>query len=410
MNIHFFSQWSFALRNVFRQRARSAGTLAAISLGVAGLILAGGFVQDVFVQLGEAVIHSQSGHIQVSRKGYREGRTRSPESFLIDHPEDLKAKVKEEPGVQMVLARLGFSGVINNGKRDLGIVGEGVEPEGEAILGTYLRYIEGRALAETDTDGIVIGQGVARSLGLKAGDRINLVISLAQGAVNTLDFEVVGVFQSFSKDFDARAVRIPLSAARVLMDTDAAHLLVVLLAQTESTHQLAGALADKLVRQGFELATWRELSDFYDKTIQLYDRQFGVLRLIILLMVLLSVANSVNMTLFERTREFGTLLALGEKSSGVFRLIVTESIVLGLFGAVLGMSLGSVAAWTISAIGIPMPPPPNANIGYTAYIRLVPADVLTAGCIGFVATSLAALLPARRVSRMAVVEALRQGV
>lgn len=410
MMSRFFQQWAFALRNVFRQRARSAGTLAAISLGVAGLILAGGFVQDVFVQLGEAVIHSQSGHIQISKKGYREGRTRAPEAFLIDRPEELKSTLQGEPGVQMVLARLGFSGVINNGKRDLGIVGEGVEPEGEAKLGTYLRYIEGRALADSDNDGIVIGQGVARSLGLKAGDRVNLVISLAQGAVNTLDFEVVGVFQSFSKDFDARAVRIPLSAARVLMDNDSAHLLVVLLDKTGDTNRVTVSLKGKLHEQGFELATWRELSDFYDKTIQLYDRQFGVLRLIILLMVLLSVANSVNMTLFERTREFGTLLALGDRSSSVFRLIMAESALLGLFGALLGMSLGSLAAWIISAIGIPMPPPPNANMGYTAYIRLLPLDVMFAGGVGFTATWLAAVLPARRASRMPVVDALRQGV
>ncbi len=410
MSTHILQLWAFALRNVFRQRARSAGTLAAISLGVAGLILAGGFVQDVFVQLGEAVIHSQSGHVQIAKKGYREGRTRAPESFLIERPDALKAKVQEVPGVQMVLARLGFAGVINNGKRDLGIVGEGVEPAGEAKLGTYLRYIEGRPLADSDNDGIVIGQGVARSLGLKAGDRVNLVISLAQGAVNTLDFEVIGVFQSFSKDFDARAVRIPLTAARILMDNDAAHLLVVLLDKTESTDQVATFLGNKLGPEGFELATWRELSDFYDKTIQLYDRQFGVLRLIILLMVLLSVANSVNMTLFERTREFGTLLALGDRRSAVFRLIVSESILLGLFGALLGVVLGGIAAMGISAIGIPMPPPPNANIGYTAYIRLVPLEVLTAGGIGFVATCLAALLPARRASRMPIVDALRQGV
>jgi putative ABC transport system permease protein len=88
---------------------------------------------------------------------------------------------------------------------------------------------------------------------------------------------------------------------------------------------------------------------------------------------------------------------------------MTESVLLGLFGAVLGMTLGCVVALIISAIGIPMPPPPNANIGYTAFIRLVPLDVLTAGSIGFVATCLAAVMPARRVSRMPVVDALRQG-
>ena len=410
MKLAFPQRLAFALRNVFRQRVRSAGTLAAISLGVAGLILAGGFVQDIFIQLGEAVIHSQSGHIQVARAGYREGRVRSPESFLIDRPDDLKRVINAEPGVQMTLARLGFSGVINNGKRDLGIIGEGVEPSAEEKLGTHLKYIEGRPLKDDDKDGIVMGQGVARSLGLKPGDRVNLVISLAQGAVNTLDFEVVGVFQSFSKDFDARAVRIPLSAARDLMDNRSAHVMVVLLDRTEDTDAVQAALRSKLEAQGFELANWRELSDFYEKTLQLYDRQFGVLRLIILLMVLLSVTNSVNMTLFERTREFGTLLALGDKPGTVFRLIMTESALLGLFGAGIGIFLGCAAALAVSAIGIPMPPPPNANIGYTALIRLVPQEIVLAGLVGFIATCLAAVLPARRASRLNVVEALRQGV
>ncbi|MCB1931086.1 MAG: ABC transporter permease [Candidatus Accumulibacter sp.] len=402
-------EWSFALRNIFRQRLRSAATLAAITLGVAGLILAGGFVQDIFVQLGEALIHSQSGHLQIARQGYREGRTRSPERYLIERPEQLKQQILTQEGTELVLARLAFAGMINNGKRDLGIIGEGVEPSSEAILGSYLQYIEGRPLADSDLDGIVLGQGVARTLGLKAGDRANLIISLAQGAVNTLDFEVVGIFQSFSKEFDARAVRIPLAAAQSLMDTNSAHVMVVLLGKTEDTERVQASLRGKLEPEGYEIASWRELSDFYDKTLQLYDRQFGVLRLIILLMVLLSVVNSVNMTIFERTREFGTMLALGDRPSRVFRMILTESVFIGLIGAVLGVGFGCLAAWLISAIGIPMPPPPNANIGYTALIRLLPFDVVAAGSIGFAATCLAAVMPARRASRLLIVDALRQG-
>lgn len=402
-------RFALALRNVFRQRARSMATLAAIAIGVAGLILAGGFVQDIFIQLGEAIIHSQTGHLQLTRQGFREGRTREPEAYLIADPDKVKASLKAKPAVKDVIQRLNFAGMVNNGKRDLGIIGEGVEPGGEARLGTYLQYIEGRALKDSDIDGMVAGQGVARSLGLKVGDRVTLVISLAQGAVNTLDFELVGVFQSFSKEFDSRAVRIPLSAARELMDTKGAHVLVTTLHRTEDTGLALGEISSSMESGGLEVAPWYKLSDFYEKTLDLYDRQFGVLRLIILLMVLLSVANSVNMTLFERTREFGTMLALGNRPSSVFRLIMTEGAILGIVGALVGMALGSALAMAISAVGIPMPPPPNANIGYTAMIRLVPVDVAFAGAVGIIATCLATILPGRRAANSNVVDALRYG-
>lgn len=398
-----------ALRNVFRQRARSAATLTAITVGVAGLILAGGFVQDIFVQLGEAIIYAQTGHIQVTRSGYRENRTRAPDSFLIADAEAAKAKLSGYPGVAKVFSRLNFSGVVNNGKRDLGILGEGIEPEAEGKISTYLRYIEGRPLQEGDSDSVVVGQGVARTLGLKIGDRVNLVISLAEGAVNTLDFQVVGVFQSFSKDFDARAVRIPLKAARELMATEGAHVMVVMLNRTTDSAAVAEAFRADLSSQGFDIVLWNELSDFYAKAVDLYDRQFGVLRLIILLMVLLSVTNSVNMTMFERTREFGTVVALGTPPRIVFRNILIESAIIGSVGAGLGVVVGCLAALLISFVGIPMPPPPNANLGYTAEIRLMPFEIMAAGAIGLVATVLAAIRPARRVARLDVVEALRHG-
>ena len=403
--------FSFALRNVFRQKVRSAATLAAIAIGVAGLILAGGFVKDIFIQLGEAIIHSQTGHIQITRAGYSDNKTRAPEKYLIDDGEALKAKLLNSvPGIDQAISRLGFTGVINNGRRDLGIVGEGIEPDGEAKLGTFLRYLEGRALSNSDIDGIVVGEGVARSLGLKIGDRVTVVMTLAAGAVNTLDFELVGVFQSFSKEFDARAVRISLEAAKTLMDTNGIHLLVVQLNDTATTTAALSATNQELAKLGLEAQAWYALSDFYEKTVELYDRQFGVLRLIILIMVLLSVINSVNMTLFERTREFGTMRAIGDRSDWVFRLIMIESFWLGLIGGLLGMILGCLAALGISAIGIPMPPPPNANLGYTALIRLDATSVLVAGAIGFIACVLAAIFPARRAAKAGIVEALRHGV
>lgn len=399
-----------AIRNVLRQKLRTGMTLAAIIFGVAGLILAGGFVQDTFIQLGEVIIHSQTGHIQIFKKDFLSKGTRSPERFLIEKPAPLTEEIRRHPEVDDVMGRIYFSGLLNNGKRDLSIIGEGIEPDKENRLGSFIMISAGRHLTDKDREGVLLGQGVAKTLGLKPGDRVTLVISAAEGAMNTLDFEVVGVFQSFSKDFDARAVRIPLAAAQELMFTSGVNQLVVSLKKTDDTEKVEQTLQNKIPATTYEIKSWKSLSDFYEKTVQLYDRQFGILQLIILLMVLLSVSNSVNMSVFERQGEFGTMQALGNRSKDIIRLIVTESTLIGLAGAMIGVLVGTLLALIISAIGIPMPPPPNSNVGYTAFIRLVPSTLLISACVGFLATVLASVLPALKVTRTQVVDALRQNV
>jgi putative ABC transport system permease protein len=127
-------------------------------------------------------------------------------------------------------------------------------------------------------------------------------------------------------------------------------------------------------------------------------------------MVLLSVANSVNMTLFERVAEFGTMRALGERASRIVTLVLLESAIAGVIGGASGVLIGYLLSLLISTIGIPMPPPPNANVGYTALIRTVPSELAVSFLVGFIATVAAAVLPARRIVRIPIVDALRQSV
>lgn len=399
-----------ALRNLLRQRTRTALTLAAIVFGVAGLVLSGGFVRDIFVQLGEAVIHSQSGHLQVAREGFFTHGSRKPEDYLIEDAGAIASKAQALPGVERVMARVLFSGLINNGRADLAIAVQGVEPGKEAALGSHLMLASGRRLTDDDEYGILLGQGVAQALQLAVGDRVVLVANMHGGGLNTLDLEVVGTFQTFSRDFDARTAQISLPAARELLDSRGVNTLVVELASTPDTDRAAGQLRAALADSGLEVRTWPDLNDFYAKTVTLYETQFGGLRLIILAMVLLSVVNSVNMGAFERLGEFGTMMALGNRHADVVRLIVTESALLGVAGSVLGVVLGVILALLISAMGIPMPPPPNANVGYVASIRVVPWELALAFGIGVAATVAASFVPARRLLKVPVVDALRQNV
>src|SRR5574340_377310 len=191
-----------AFRNIFRNRSRTALTLAAIITGVTAVIVSGGFVEDTFIQLRESTIHSRIGHLQILRQGYLEYGQRDPSRYLITHPEHVLDALRPIPHVKEIMARLNFSGLANNGQADLPIIGEGVEPGKEARLGTATTLVAGRALADTDTFGVAIGEGVATALQLHPGSYLTLMINTPEGALNTLEFEVVGVFRPFSKDYD----------------------------------------------------------------------------------------------------------------------------------------------------------------------------------------------------------------
>ena len=401
---------TFALRNLTRQKGRTGMTLASIVFGVIGLILSGGFVEDVFIQLREATIHSRLGHLQVYREGFYEQGSKDPYAYMIEDAAPVEAKAAAVPGVVDTMKRLNFFGLLNNGKTDLPIIGEGVEPTKEAKLGSFFFIIEGRQLTDDDAYGVLLGEGVAKSLKLEVGSFVTVLANTPDGALNSLEFEVVGVFRTFSKDYDARAIRVALPASQELLSVGGVHSVVVSLADTLTTDASAAALKASLAGDGFEVMTWFELDDFYASTVELYKSQLGVLQFIILVVVLLSVANSVSMTAYERVGEFGTLKALGKRDRDISRLIILENSMLGFIGATLGVALGVGLALGISAIGIPMPPPPNANVGYTAMIRVVPVVLLVSFLIGFVATVLSALLAARGAARVPVVEALRQNI
>jgi putative ABC transport system permease protein len=400
---------ALALRNVSRHKARSAMTLASIVFGVVSLILAGGFIEDTIIEVGESMIHSYSGHIQVAEQGYFQFGSQRPERYWLSQSSRLKAELETLPHVKDVLMRLSFNGLVSNGRTDWPVIGEGVEPEGESRLGSYITLVSGRQLAGGHENGIMIGQGVATALNLEPGEFVTLLVSTASGAANSLEFEVVGVFQTFSKDYDARAIRLPLRAAQDLLATEGAHVAVLSLDSTDQT----ALVADKIIPlagAGREVRTWIDLNDFYTSTVTLYRQQFGFLVAIIVVMLVLSVANTVNMGIYERLSEFGTMRAIGDRPDQIVALIVAENFLLGLAGAGAGVGLGMYLAWQISVFGIPMPPPPNADLGYLSHILIVPRYIALSFLAGVSSCLIAAYFPARRVSRIDISEALRSAV
>jgi putative ABC transport system permease protein len=222
-----------------------------------------------------------------------------------------------------------------------------------------------------------------------------------------VEVTVRGVFATVTKAYDDAALRMPIATARELLRTQGAHVWVLLLNDTAETDGVLSSLRQRLPQEKFDVVPWYKLADLYNKTETLFTKQIQGIRLIIALIIMLSISNTMTMNVLERIREIGTCMALGVRRSGILRQFLSEGILLGFIGGVVGVLAGVALATVISAIGIPMPPPPGMSHGYTGEI-LVTWDIALKSLLLAVATTLfASVYPAWRASRNQIVDALR---
>jgi len=396
-----------AARNIARQRRRSAFALAAIAFGVAALIVANGFIDWIMFKHRETTITSQYGHIQVTRKGYFEEGTADPFAYLLPTNAPELDAIARLPAVRVLGQRLAFSGLVSIGDETVSFVAEAVEPDKEQLLSSSLRIPKGANLSVDEPNGIILGLGLAANLGVDVGDKVVLIANTAKGGVNAVDCRVRGFFSTMSKAYDDVALRVPLPIAQKLLKVDGAHVWALLLEDTEQTRPTLTMLRERFANRDLVFTEWIELADFHVKAVSLFNKQVGVMRFIIAVIIVLSISNTMMMTVMERTSEIGTSMALGLTRRKILRMFLIEGAMLGAIGGLLGLAFGSVLAWVISAIGIPMPPPPGQSWGFVGEVLVSPVLCVEAFMLAVASTLLASAYPARKASRMVIVDALR---
>ncbi len=396
-----------ASRNLLRQHRRVRLALATIVGGVIAYLLAGGFIQWIFLDMRESSIHSQLGHVQIIRPGYFSEGMGDPYAYLLPAQ---TPPIEEIVGARLktVAPRLAFSGLLSKNDATVSFLGEGIDPEREAPVTRAITIVAGKDLTDSPADSLLLGEGLAANLGAAPGDRVVLLATTAAGGVNAVELTVVGLFATVSKGYDDSVLRTHIDVARRLMRVDGATSWVVLLEDTEATDEALARLSARLPADDFELVPWYELADFYNKTVELFSKQVGVIRVLIGLIVILSISNTLSMIVMERMGEIGTAMALGVRRKGILALFICEGMLLGLFGGLVGIVLGWGLAELISAIGIPMPPPPGMARGFIGQIRVSPALAADAFVLAFATTLAASILPAWKAARMNIVDALRQ--
>ncbi len=396
-----------AALNILRQINRSAAALTAVALGVVVMVLASGFI-DWNLRFGrENTIHSQLGHVQIMKAGFLEKGRSDPYAYILPADEASRKDVLAMSDVRALAPRLLLSGLVSAGETTLSFIGEGVDPAAEADLSSGLRFAEGRNLAPGGAQEVVVGAGLAKNLDIHLGQTLVLIVNTRSGGVGAVEARVVGIFESIAKAYDDMALRIPIQLARQLMRTDGEHLRLVLLSQTEGTDAVAAQLRERFPVQKYGVVPWFELADFYNKTAELFKKQVGVIYFIISVIIVLAISNTMTMSVVQRVGEIGTVMAVGNRRRDVLALFVSEGVVLGLCGTLVGLVLGCLLAWLLSAIGIPMPPGPGMTWGYVAGILVTPANLINAALIAIATTVVASIYPAFRASRMNIVDALR---
>jgi putative ABC transport system permease protein len=250
----------------------------------------------------------------------------------------------------------------------------------------------------------MLGEGLAKSLKAKPGSSLTLLASTTEGALNALDVRVKGVFSTGVPDLDKRFIYTDIATAQKLLNTQRVSSLGVFLARmemTESAQQRFAAANPTLTVQ-----TWLDQAFFYKSVKDLYNRIFGALGMIIGLIVVFVVTNAMAMAIIERTREIGTLRAMGTLPAQLLRTLGLEGMVLGGVGAIAGAVVATAVTVFLLVVPMEMPPPPGQSKGYPLIISFDLTMYLATMLTMVTLTVLASVWVARKTVHMPVVDAL----
>lgn len=397
----------FAYLNTLRNRRRSVTTLLIAALGTAAILLAAGFAEYTYRGLAEAAARD-AGHLVIGKQAYFQREEDTPLQYGIDHYPDLQKRLMADPDVRYLLPRIQFSGLVSNGDKSVIMMATGIDPDKEFLIkGPFLNMKAGKLLSSAahNVPQVLLGEGLAKSLKAQPGSGLTLLASTTDGALNALDVEVRGVFSTGIPDYDKRALYTDIETAQRILVTDRVSQVGLYLSDMRLADQDLPRIT-AVAGAGFTAQTWREQAFFYKSVRELYNRIFGALGGIIALIVLFVIANAMSMSIVERTREIGTLRALGTLPLQLMQVFTLEGAILGGAGGLMGAVIALAVSVFLLYAGIQMPPPPGRSVGYPLAVEINPlvyADVI----IGVVLLSaLCACWVSRRAARKPIVEAL----
>lgn len=398
----------FACKNILRNRRRSLITVLITAVGSAGVLIGGGFALFTYESLREMAAR-ESGHLTLAHKSFFSSDEDTPMQYGLDNVPALKSRLEKDKRVRMALPRVQFSGLLSNGDKSSVFVGMGVDPRGEFYAkGPAMRVVSGSTLSSAPKADappeIMLGAELARQMKAAPGSVLTLLSTTTSGSLNALDVTVCGIVTVGVPDMDKRLVYVDVATAQRLLLTDKVSTLSVYLRETEHTDEMLKQIAATFPQHAVQ--SWRDQANYYVAVRGLYNRIFSLLGIVIVVMVLFAVSNTLAMAVMERTREIGTLRALGTMPSQIVRVFALEGLVLGTAGTAAGMLAALAATLFFLFADVQMPPPPGRSVGYPLQINFSAELYLLTMLVVVTLSVAAAWFASRKMAAKPIVEAL----
>lgn len=402
-----------AFRNIIKSKRRTMTTLIAIGFGFASIALFQGYIHNIYEGIRASAIHGAGiGHLTLYAEGWGVNGKSDPEAFMIPgkQVEKIIHMVQENEHIALASPRLSISGLVSNGKNSTIFIATGVIPEHEkTIKGEFFDFqpIKGTPLNSENDFGVEMADGLAAHLEFSPGSDGVIMGTTLEGQMNALDINIGGTYNTGIADTNDKFIKVPLAFAQSFYDTQKADSIVILLDHWQHTDLVKQQLSETLGSAGIkvEIKTWKQLSTFYKSVRNMFDMIFLFIFVIVFIIVIMSTTNTMGMAVVERTREIGTLRALGLKKRGVSLLFAAEGGLLGLTGCLFGLCIHTIV-WAIISYAQPSYTPPGNSSPVPLIVNFLPASIAQLIFFMTLLALFSAIVPARRAAGQNVVTCL----
>ena len=402
-----------AWRNIWRNPRRTILTVCAITFAGVLLVFMLSFQFGSYETMINTAVKISTGHLQIQAEKYREKKSIR---FVIPDPGKIIAVLNHIPGVAAYSLRGQAFSLISSQNRTYGALVTGVEPQREAKVSRMKKLIrEGNFLTREDANQAVVGRLLAKNLRVTIGDELTLLGQGRDGSIAASVVQVKGIFSSGIDEFDRSTIQIPLSTFQEIFSMgDTVHEVVVIAKSLSDVASIKAkiqtALSAMNLRKPLKTLDWQELMPGLRQAIEMDLVSGLIFYALLIIVVAFSILNTFLMAIFERTKEFGVMMAIGTTPRRLTKVLLIESMSMTAIGIIAGIFLGIGVTYYFQIHGIDFSGGSELLSQFGITGRMYPKLSLLSVSIGplmvMFFTFMAALYPALKVRKLRPVEAM----